>query len=206
MPSDFEQLIETVRHCTREQKQRVFQVIRDSVSIHQEIEREFNIQADLILDAISRAGSLTKRGIRGVIAETVFAQEIVPTLQGWHDDTPEGDHPYDSRLSSGTRSVRVQVKMQRRERGQPLTRAGQFVVEVQRTRTGTKAVRKPAHTVSASLIFWLSAWNLLQAIGVHSCIYQPPLYNLTLAIRRSYEPFSQFPPSHPRTGTYELTI
>jgi hypothetical protein len=133
----FEQLIEAVRSCSQEQKQQIFSEIRDSILIHQ-LERTFGVRAEVILEAISRAGDLTQRGIRGVIAETVFVLDILPTATGWLSDPPVGDVSYDACLEKSGRRVHIQVKTQRRERGQPMVKAGSYVVEVQRTRGGKK--------------------------------------------------------------------
>ena len=50
-----------------------------------------------------------------------------------------GDAPYDFLIADAAGQVSIQVKMQRREKGIPLVRAGKFVVETQRTRTGKDA-------------------------------------------------------------------
>jgi hypothetical protein len=125
-------------------KQRIFEAIQDHVTIHS-LESEFGIPAHIILDAISRAGDLTQRGVRGIIAETVFATTIAPDIPGWGIDTPPGNHAYDTRLIRNGVHVRIQVKMQRRERGEPLMRSrtrkgpkSHYIVEIQRTRGGQK--------------------------------------------------------------------
>ncbi len=133
----FEQLIRAVRSCTPEQKQRIFTEIRDSVLIH-ELERTFNVRAEVILEAISRASDLTQRGVRGLIAETVFVLDVLPTAKDWQSDPPIGDVSYDACLHKNCHRVRIQVKTQRRKAGQPMVQGGSYIVEVQRTRTGEK--------------------------------------------------------------------
>ena len=133
----FEQLVEAVRSCSPEQKQRLFSEIRDSILIHK-LEETFSVRAEVILEAISRSPDLTQRGIRGLIAECVFVIEIIPTLQGWRNEPPVGDVSYDAHLRKGDRGVRVQVKTQRRKAGQPMMQDGAYIVEVQRTRGGLK--------------------------------------------------------------------
>jgi len=133
----FDDLVRAVRSCTPEQKQRIFQEIRDSILIH-DLERTFGVRAEVILEAISRANDLTQRGIRGVIAETVFVLDVLPTATGWQSDPPVGDLSYDACLHKDGRRVRIQVKTQRRKAGQPMVQRGSYVVEVQRTRTGQK--------------------------------------------------------------------
>ena len=97
-----------------------------------------NAKAEVILEALDRAGALTFRGIRGIIGEATFVREIIPSLAGWEDVTPLGDLPYDAALKDGISTVKVQVKMQRRVKGAAWLRNGAAVVEVQRTRGGTR--------------------------------------------------------------------
>lgn len=119
---------------------RVFEQLRREFPIHS-LEKEWNVSADIILEAISRSSDLTKRGVRGVIAEAVFERSVVMPLvsHGWKDETPDGDHPFDFLLVDKVGPVKIQVKMQRLERKVPKhwgrnTRF--FVVETQKTRSG----------------------------------------------------------------------
>lgn len=134
----FEQLIHAVRSCTPEQKQRIFSEIRDSILIH-ELERTFNVRAEIILEAISRASDLTQRGVRGVIAETVFVLDVLPTVAEWVSEPPIGNVAYDALMCRNDKRVRIQVKTQRRKAGVPMMQGGSYVVEVQRTRGGERA-------------------------------------------------------------------
>lgn len=136
--NNFDNLIQAVRSCTPEQKQRIFSEIRESILIHK-LEQAFNVRAEVILEAISRASDLTQRGVRGVISETVFVMDVIPTLQGWQNEAPVGNMSYDACLVRGARRIRIQAKMQRKEKGKPMLRGGSHIVEVQRTRTGNKA-------------------------------------------------------------------
>lgn len=115
------------------------------------LEREWEIDADTILSAISRSSDLTKRGIRGIIAEAVFVDQVCPTISvsGWQCVDINGDHPYDALLQKGDMEARVQVKLQRMEKGVPklyypnhYENGSLFVVEVQKTRTGVRTSRK----------------------------------------------------------------
>lgn len=147
MTKAFEDLVAALAECSETEKQRLFEILRqelarDRASRH-ELEREFDIGAERILDAIKRGSDLTKRGVRGVIAETVFATEVAPNTPGWEVSEPTGDEPYDVVMMRGTGRVRIQVKMQRKEKGEPLVRSASprgpkdhYVVEVQRTRSG----------------------------------------------------------------------
>lgn len=135
-------LLAAISSCTDEEKLDLFNELRKQISFHN-LEREFGIKAERILDAITRGSDLTKRGIRGVIAETVFATEIAPTIRDWIVSNPIGDVAYDVLFERAEKLVRVQVKMQRKGKGAPLLRRAtpkgpkdHFVVEVQRTRSG----------------------------------------------------------------------
>jgi hypothetical protein len=115
------------------------------------LEREWGIDADTILSAISRSSDLTKRGVRGIIAEAIFVSQIMPTVAafGWLPVDFSGDHSYDALLKKGDTSARIQVKLQRPEEGVPklyypkhYQEGSLFVVEVQKTRTGKKPAKK----------------------------------------------------------------
>ena len=114
------------------------------------LEQQWGIEADTILSAISRSSDLTKRGVRGIIAEAVFVNEIVPTVagSGWQPAEFSGDQPFDALVKKGALSARIQVKLQRLEEGVPklyypkhYERGTLFVVEVQKTRTGEKTTK-----------------------------------------------------------------
>jgi hypothetical protein len=126
-----------------------FRILREEFPIHP-LEREWNTSAEAVLEAISRSSDLTQRGIRGVLAEASFRQLALPQLAsiGFEDVTPAGDIPYDVGIRDAAGDVRIQVKLQRRRGGQPMTgnQATRilgfsercFVVETQKTRGGTK--------------------------------------------------------------------
>jgi hypothetical protein len=139
--------------CTEDERREIFERLRAEFSIHP-IEHKLNIQAEVILEAIARASDLSLRGVRGLITEAVFERNVLPKLSGWTSLPLIGDRSYDFLLSRGPLHVRVQVKMQRMERGIPKivksTRsetAGYYVVETQKTRTGvdseTGALTRP---------------------------------------------------------------
>ena len=111
------------------------------------LETKWGITADVILGAIARAPDITQRGIRGVIAEAVFEARILPLLLNWDNAKIEGEQPYDFLLRErgGSVAVKIQVKLQRSEKGAAKRGGGPipadfYVVEVQKTRTGTKFV------------------------------------------------------------------
>ncbi len=142
--TEVEEVKQLLDRCTDEQCRDILQYIRRRVPIHP-IEEKLNTQAEVVLEAISRASDLTLRGVRGIIAEVSFAVEVVRKLEGWRDVTPKGDWPFDFLLEDEAGRVSVQVKLQRLERGAPkvdqkasrLLGREVFVVETQRTRTGT---------------------------------------------------------------------
>lgn len=131
--------------CSPEERNVLFKELRTEIPIHQ-LERTFGAPAEVILEAIHRAPELTRRMLRGVIADAAFAIYVVPKLadRGWKDATPEGNHSFDHILQDAVGPVSVQVKLQRSEKGQPVittgTRfglaAGMYMVEPQRTRSG----------------------------------------------------------------------
>lgn len=145
MTTHIEQIIELLKACTSEQRHKIFQELRKEFSIHP-LEEELNIQAEIILESISRAGGLTLRMMRGVIAEAAFEIEVVSKLKGWKDITPSGDLPYDFRLDDGKGSVRVQVKLQRSKDDRPAVASDgyrrfssdMYLIEPQKTRRGER--------------------------------------------------------------------
>jgi excisionase family DNA binding protein len=111
------------------------------------LESEWGIDADTILSAISRSTDLTKRGVRGIIAEAVFERDVAPKVatSGWETVPITGDLPYDALFRKGEISARVQIKLQRLEKGVPklyhpkhYEEGSLYVVEVQKTRSGEK--------------------------------------------------------------------
>jgi hypothetical protein len=137
-------ILERLDALDPEQRQTVFDHLKGSCISHP-LEREWNASAEVILDAIAQSTDLTQRGVRGVIADRAFHRIVVPELErnGWRNRPILGDLPYDADLSRDGLRVTVQVKMQRKERGEPKVRlAGgrpHWVVEVQKTRSGQDA-------------------------------------------------------------------
>jgi len=123
------------------------------------LEREWGIDAETILNAIRRSSDLTKRGVRGIIAEAVFETAVIPSIaaSGWKPATLTGDLAYDVRLESGTRAARIQIKLQRLEKSVPKLYYPQhyaegllYVVEVQKTRGGKKKTRRQSPGTGAA--------------------------------------------------------
>lgn len=114
------------------------------------LENEWDVDADTILSAIDRSSDLTKRGVRGIIAEAVFVQEVLPSIEqaGWQPVGFDGNRAYDVLVRKGQNEARIQVKLQRLEAGVPKLyypryygKEGFFVVEVQKTRSGQKSTK-----------------------------------------------------------------
>lgn len=128
-----------------ETREEIFKSLRGEFEIHS-LEREFNAPAEVILEAISRGSDLTKRGVRGIIAEASFKVEVLDSFLGWDNITPPGDHAYDFMIADSLGSVGIQVKMQRKKEGRPMwacegyrdLSADKYVVETQKTRGGKK--------------------------------------------------------------------
>lgn len=143
--TDTEEIIKLIEALPESEQRAVFGFLRQKIPIHR-MEKTLMAPAETILEAIARSNDLTVRGIEGIIAESSFAVEVIPTLKGMTTKSIYGDQSYDFLLGDEEGDVRVQVKMQRRQKRQPLmasevqkTRkwpANHFVVETQRTRAG----------------------------------------------------------------------
>ncbi len=114
------------------------------------LEKEWGVISDVILSAITRSSDLTKRGVRGIIAEAIFAEKTLAPLieSGWEAIQFLNDRPYDFLIRRDSREVRIQVKLQRMEKGVPKIASKRrypsetdlYVVEVQKTRGGKNKV------------------------------------------------------------------
>lgn len=149
MPDDVvDQIRDLLGQCTPDQQRKLLAELRLLHPIH-EFEKVIGAPAETILGAIHRAQELTVRMLRGVIAEAAFHTFEMPRLEtlGWKDVTEVGNFAYDYLLADHVGPVRVQVKLQRSERGAPLIKKGArygynsdvFIVETQKTRTGNDA-------------------------------------------------------------------
>jgi len=141
-----DQVLAMLAGLSDEERHRILRTLRQDfgVSIHP-LETAWRTTAEAILEAIHTSPDLTQRGVRGILAEATFRTTVVPEqLNGWESVPIHGDLPYDLLLSNHRFEVKVQVKNQRRERGEPkidrrLTDESGcqvYVVETQRTRNG----------------------------------------------------------------------
>ena len=120
---------ELLAQCTPEEREALFRELRAVHQIHA-FEAVIGAPAEMILDAMHRAPELTRRMLRGVIADAAFSQYLDNNLvaHGWTDVTAVGNFAYDYKLDDSAGTVTVQVKLQRSERGSPVVRNGPLVV------------------------------------------------------------------------------
>jgi hypothetical protein len=139
--SEIRRLLE---ECTVDERRAILEHLREQ--FRHPLEVQWGVAADTILSAIKRSSDLTQRGVRGVIAEAIFEQSVLPSLSAdWTVEPIEGDQSYDFLLARGSQRIRVQVKLQRLKAGRPmlasegsiLLPSDMYTVEVQRTRGGT---------------------------------------------------------------------
>lgn len=138
MSQPVQAILDLLDRCTPEQQLRVLAWLRERHPIH-DLETSFGASAEVILEAIARASDLSRRGILGLIAEASFKVNVLDPLLGWQIDSFVGDEPFDFRISSADRVVRIQVKRQRLVKQAPMRyRRGSamFVAETQRSRKG----------------------------------------------------------------------
>lgn len=111
------------------------------------LEREWGVGAEVILSAIARSSDLTKRGIRGIIAEAIFERAVLTSLVNWEAVPFLDDRPYDFLIRperAKKPEIRIQVKLQRMKKQQPMWASeanrhfpkDMHIVEVQKTRGG----------------------------------------------------------------------
>ncbi|MFZ0742799.1 MAG: hypothetical protein WAM85_00240 [Terracidiphilus sp.] len=132
------------------ERARIFQTLEGRLPSHP-LETEWSIDGDDVLTSIYRSSDLSRRGVRGLIAEYFFDREVIPQIvrEGWNVvPIPIGDFPYDSLVKKGDSQVSIQIKLQRLTAGQPKRFWANkyeevfYDVEVQKTRTGKKRQSK----------------------------------------------------------------
>lgn len=141
--SDLEEIKALIAACSPEQQTELFTHLRERMGLGDlhPFEVAMNARGEVILEALSRAGALNIRSVRGCLSEATFFTEIVAHLDNWQNVTPPGDLPYDAALRDETGTVTVQVKLQRRATAGgvmlPVIKNGHALAELQRTRNGT---------------------------------------------------------------------
>ncbi len=132
--------------CTYEEQVSILDYLQARTPQHP-LEREWGVGAEVILSAISRSSDLTKRGVRGIIAEAIFERSVLANLKGWDSVSFIDDRPYDFMIRQrqpGKKELRIQLKLQRMKKQQPMYAQeanrhyprDMYVVEVQKTRGG----------------------------------------------------------------------
>lgn len=146
MSESLAKLKKLVDQCSEKEQAALLDYLKARLPQHP-LEKEWGVGGDVILSAIARSNDLTKRGVRGIIAEAIFERFIIGGLDRWETIAFTGDQPFDFLLCAKAGSgdnVRIQVKLQRMKAQRPMRAneanrhfpADQFVVEVQKTRGG----------------------------------------------------------------------
>jgi hypothetical protein len=146
MSDPIDRLRGQIDECTDAERKILYDCLKGKLPPHP-LEQEWGVSAEIILSAISRSSDLTKRGVRGIIAEAVFERETLVFLKGWEAVRFMDDRPYDFLIRStadNTREARIQVKLQRMKTQRAMLASeanrhypqGMYVVEVQKTRGG----------------------------------------------------------------------
>jgi len=143
------QLQALLDRATKEERFAIFRSLRKEFPVHA-LEADWNTSAEYILEAISRSADITQRGVRGILAEASFFATVLPSLlaNGWQDLSSAGEARFDAEIQDAVGTERIQIKLQRRRRGEPMMgshapksasfAADVFVVETQKTRAGKK--------------------------------------------------------------------
>ena len=151
MNESLEALKNAIEDCSSEERKELFEFLRNRLPRHP-LEVEWAIDCDDVLSSLHRASDLSKRGVRGLIAEFMFERDVLPSIQskGWKlVSIPKGDWPYDSLVERDGKQISIQIKLQRLQAGQPkrfwekaYKDLVYYDVEVQKTRTGKKRIPK----------------------------------------------------------------
>lgn len=80
--SPFEQILELLPRCSPTQRDELLRLLRADGPLHP-LEAEWHTRAEVILEAIRLSGDLTRRMLRGILAEAAFRIEVVNRLSGW---------------------------------------------------------------------------------------------------------------------------
>lgn len=146
-----------------EDREAVLVELRRSIPIHS-LEKEWNTTAEFILEAISRSQDITKRGVRGIIAELAFSEYVLKPMRPiWQEHKLIGDLPYDALIEDDKGKITIQTKNQRLVKGIPLQPNATmvrlypdvkswFVAETQKTRSGKPKKSSQSDADNALLI------------------------------------------------------
>ena len=146
MSEPLDNLKRLIDECSHEEQTALLDYLKARLPEHP-LEREWGVGAEVILSAIARSSDLTKRGVRGIIAEAIFERQILGALKRWEHIGFVDNRSYDFLIRSREaehREVRIQVKLQRMKSQRPMLASeanrhypkNMYVVEVQKTRGG----------------------------------------------------------------------
>src|SRR6058998_973631 len=95
MSKKIEEIKALLGQCTAEEQLAVLQYLKKLFP--HVLEKEWGIESEIILSSIARSTDLTKRGMRGIIAEAVFSEKVVVPLthKGWTANEILDERPYD---------------------------------------------------------------------------------------------------------------
>ena len=123
----------------------LFLMLRQQFGIHP-LEDSWGVTAEVVLEAIQRAPDLTQRMFRGILAEAAFKVEVVDKLDGWVQLPAPSSSAFDFQIQQNDQVCSIQVKLQRKLSGAPMRapqsgfkKTNQYVVELQKTRSGVDA-------------------------------------------------------------------
>ena len=80
--------------CTDEERIILLDYLKERLPRHP-LEQDWGVDSEVILSAISRSSDLTKRGVRGIIAEAIFERNVLGKLATWEAVNFVDDRPYD---------------------------------------------------------------------------------------------------------------
>ncbi|MEM9702689.1 MAG: hypothetical protein AAF907_09635 [Planctomycetota bacterium] len=142
------ELIGAIELLSDEAQEEVFRWMLARHRVHS-LEVELGADAEVILEAISRSAPISKRGVRGLLAEAFFKIHVLDGDDALSDRTPAGEHAFDFLVHRTGRDYRIQVKLARQRAGNlmPPTKKvlaglppGEYAVaETQRTRGGKRS-------------------------------------------------------------------
>ena len=143
--AEAEAVLRDVRGLSDAAREEVFRWLLARHNVHP-VEAEFGADAEVILEAIGRSSDISKRGVRGLLAEAFFKIHVLDGDVRLTDRSTADEAAFDFLVRRAGRDYRVEVKLARRKAGElmlppksvstGLPRGDYGVVEIQRTRGG----------------------------------------------------------------------
>jgi hypothetical protein len=161
--SKLEEIRSLLANASDEDKRAIFSDLRSAIHIHS-LENDWKTTAEFILEAISRSQDITKRGVRGIIAELAFSEFVLKPMHPiWVEHRLIGDLAYDALIEDTKGKITIQTKNQRLIKGIPLRTtatmvrlypdvADWYVAETQKTRSGTSKKKNETDNDGALLL------------------------------------------------------